>query len=527
MMTLSYFYTNNIPESIKLKDEILKLPCLKFFKVDVIDQHSDRFSQMEFLMSCHRDDVVIVDCTIPKYSEDKNERKNECSVFPILVAQVNMLDHVLVVSNNMLPLNITPQRQGYDSPRLEFNFTKEKQIKWIEEQIVDLYNLIKEGKHYNRVKLETYHDFSIYQEEMENMWSNSSEFRKSKEKGKKKVLISYRNSHIEEVKLYRDRYKKQHPEEVVRMIEPGILCSNEEALSPMRKWMLVFMLEEHIHDIDELIVYHTNDYTDSWWTCAELIMVFYNNYGRSKDKQIKIKYYDSNEHTEKNIEECNWLNLKHGKESDNILSKSQMNRLARLAANTRPGSMGPECMSNIEQMKMLNEKINNSNFFVRMIMRWTIKHMLLKSIPASLSKGNRNEMLRKSLLLYTNKEELKKYLADEVFDDTFWHSISFQTQRSTPAFVKQGDSACIDINYFLKAPMSEAVNLSIEKIQAFSENHKNFTIPTDTTSTTYIAKEITTSKYLWLATRMGQPTIVKDNIPGLERVPIFNIKKCE
>ena len=65
-MTLSYFYTNNIPESIKLKDEILKLPCLKFFKVDVIDQHSDRFSQMEFLMSCHRDDVVIVDCTIPK-----------------------------------------------------------------------------------------------------------------------------------------------------------------------------------------------------------------------------------------------------------------------------------------------------------------------------------------------------------------------------------------------------------------------------------------------------------------------------
>ena len=204
-----------------------------------------------------------------------------------------------------------------------------------------------------------------------------------------------------------------------------------------------------------------------------------------------------------------------------------MDRLARLAANTRPGSMGPECMSNIEQMKILNEKINHSNVFVRMIMRWTIKHMLLKSIPASLPKENRNEMLRKSLLLYTNKEELKKYLADEVFDDTFWHSISYQTQRSTPAFIKKENSACIDIDCFLKAPMSEAINLSIEEIQAFSENHKNFTIPTDTTSTTYIAKEISTSKYLWLATRMAQPTIVKDNIPGLERIPIFNIKKCE
>lgn len=189
--------------------------------------------------------------------------------------------------------------------------------------------------------------------------------------------------------------------------------------------------------------------------------------------------------------------------------------------------MGPECMSNIEQMKILNEKINHSNVFVRMIMRWTIKHMLLKSIPASLSKENRNEMLRKSLLLYTNKEELKIYLADEVFDDTFWHSISYQTNKSTPAFVKQGDLASIDIDNFLKAPMSEAINLSTEEVQALSENHKHFTIPTDATNTTYIAKEITTSKYLWLATRMGQSTIVKDDIPGLERIQIYNIEKCK
>lgn len=153
--------------------------------------------------------------------------------------------------------------------------------------------------------------------------------------------------------------------------------------------------------------------------------------------------------------------------------------------------------------------------------------MLLKSIPASLSKENRNEMLRKSLLLYTNKEELKIYLADEVFDDTFWHSISYQTNKSTPAFVKQGDLASIDIDNFLKAPMSEAINLSTEEVQALSENHKHFTIPTDATNTTYIAKEITTSKYLWLATRMGQSTIVKDDIPGLERIQIYNIEKCK
>lgn len=84
----------------------------------------------------------------------------------------------------------------------------------------------------------------------------------------------------------------------------------------------------------------------------------------------------------------------------------------------------------------------------------------------------------------------------------------------------------MDINCFLKAPMSEAINLSTEEIQDLSENHKHFTIPTDTTNTTYIVKEIPISKYLWQATRIGQPTIVKDNIPGLERIPICNIKEC-
>ena len=75
--------------------------------------------------------------------------------------------------------------------------------------------------------------------------------------------------------------------------------------------------------------------------------------------------------------------------------------------------------------------------------------------------------------------------------------------------------------------MSEAINLSTEEIQVLSESHKHFTIPTDTTNTKYMAKEISISKYLWQATRMGKPTIVKDNIPGLLRIPIYNIKKYE
>ena len=34
-------------------------------------------------------------------------------------------------------------------------------------------------------------------------------------------------------------------------------------------------------------------------------------------------------------------------------------------------------------------------------------------------------------------------------------------------------------------------------------------------------------RYLWLATRMGRPTIKEENAHGLERIPIYNITRCE
>ena len=34
-------------------------------------------------------------------------------------------------------------------------------------------------------------------------------------------------------------------------------------------------------------------------------------------------------------------------------------------------------------------------------------------------------------------------------------------------------------------------------------------------------------RYLWLATRRGRPTIKEGNAPGLERIPIYNITRCE
>lgn len=514
-MKISYFYSKEISESVELKEKVLKLSIINNCDVNIIDSSSPNFNQLEFLISCHRDDIVIVDCTIPKDSTIK-------TVYPILVAQVNMLDHVIVISNNMLPLNITPQRQGYDSPRLKLDFTQEKQINWIEEQLLELSTDISSNNHYNRIPLNGYQDLERFRSLIEKMWEESDNYRRKKEGNKKKVLISYRNSHYKEVAEYKAKYEKKHPNTIVRMIEPGVLCTGEETLTPMRKWMLVFMLEERIHDIEELIIYKTNDYTDSWWTCAELVMVAYNNYNRDNSKKIKVTFYDP--YTEKESEEdaISWL-------IHPTLNESQKNRLSRLAANTRPDTMGPECMNNIDQMRSICESIKTSNFIIRSFLKWGIRQMLKKSIPTTLSKRDKKEMLKKTIKLYTNKDELDLYLSDDVFQDNFWNKLSYQTEWPTPAFIKVKDNniekVAIDIEAFLNAPMNELISLTEEELQTKSKLNEKVTIHTENKHVELNVKESENKCYLWLATRMGQPIVKGNNPPGLEEIPIFELSE--
>lgn len=515
-MTISYFYSDEISKSEKLHQEVMNLDVIKNFEVHTINLRSPSFTQLEFLIACHRDDIVIVDCSIPEDITIK-------TVFPILVAQINMLDHVLVVSTTMLPLNITPQRQGYDSPRFKREFSDKKQLLWIDEQIKDLYRAISNGTHYKRIPLKGYQDLERYRLEMELMWDKSQKYNMARDSEKKKVFISYRSSYYNEVLKYKEIYKKKHPDTIVRMVEPGILCSDAETLSPMRKWMLVFMLEERIHDIQEFIIYKTSDYTESWWTCAELVMVAYNNWGRTEESKIKIKYYAPE--TEEQEVDVDKLLIPCS------LNKQQKNRLARLAANTRPDTMGPECMNNIEQMRSICDSISKSNFIVRSFLKWGIKQMLKKSIPTTLSERDKKEMLKKTLKLYTNKNELDLYLSDEVFQDNFWNKLSYQTEWPTPAFIKVKDKdkdkemISIDIEAFLNAPMNELISLTVEELQTKSKRNEKVTIQTKNKHVELNVKESGNKRYLWLATRMGQPIVKGDNPPGLEKIPIFELSE--
>ena len=62
-------------------------------KVDVADAN-----YLTFIRSCTECDVVFVDTTIPPDG-------NTPSVYPCLVPDVNLLDHIFVFSDNRFPLN--------------------------------------------------------------------------------------------------------------------------------------------------------------------------------------------------------------------------------------------------------------------------------------------------------------------------------------------------------------------------------------------------------------------------------------
>lgn len=163
---------------------------LKFESV-IVKREVNPLQQQQFLYAVHVSDIVVIDCTIPT-------DMNNGGVYPALTAQVNILNHVVVVSENNLPLNITPFRGVY--PRKDGErYTVDRILKELPEQIE---KSLKEDT-YNRIPEDMINDFLKYQKEMEEMLGASLEIRKRKREKKTLVMISYRNSHSEEVEKFK------------------------------------------------------------------------------------------------------------------------------------------------------------------------------------------------------------------------------------------------------------------------------------------------------------------------------------
>lgn len=488
------------------------------FELVTVNKDINPLQQQQFLYAVHISDIVVVDCTI---SSDVNDG----AVYPALTAQVNILNHIIVVSENNLPLNITPLRGVFPQKDGE-RYTIEHILKELPEQIEQS---LKEDT-YSRIPEDMINDFLKYQKEMEEMLVASLEMRRRRKHKKISVMISYRNSHSEEVEKFKsiivgtDPSSKNERHRLgcngdyeLKVLPPASLCGADEAHTPMRRWMLVGLLEDHIRAVDEVWVYESRDangeidYTKSWWTIAEMIMVANINYGNTK--KIKVKAYNSIKQQFYETTPRQYI--------VNI-TEAQHKRLARHLSNTRPDTMGPECLAQVKQLKMIAKLMRYSSEEMKQQMLENLRANFELSVPKTLEEDERKQMIDDMIKMYSDPDEIERYANDDVFKEEFWNDISYQTAEATSCFV----NGCIDVDEFMSIPMDEITGHSLDDfVKASLKNGGAINLGSWIHPLKYKVSKANIDRYLWLATRMGKPTIKDGNAPGLERIPIYNITK--
>lgn len=488
------------------------------FELVTIKKDVNPLQQQQFLYAVHVSDIVVVDCTIPSDF-------NDGGIYPALTAQVNILNHVIVVSENNLPLNITPLRGVFpqkDGERYTIEYILKKTSEQIEQSL-------KEDT-YSRIPEEMINDFLKYQKEMEEMLGASLVIRRRKKYEKTSVMISYRNSHSEEVEKFKsiitgtDIQSKNERHRLgcdgdyeLKVLPPASLCGADEAHTPMRRWMLVGLLEDHIREVDEVWVYESRndngeiDYTKSWWTIAEMIMVANINYDNIKKIRVKV-YNPIKQQFYETTPQQYLVNV----------TEAQHKRLARYLSNTRPDTMGPECLAQVKQLKMIANLMRHSTEEMKQQMLENLRANFELSVPKTLEEDERKQMIDDMIKMYSDPDEIERYANDDVFQEKFWNDISYQTAETTDCFTNNR----IDVDKFMSTPMDEVTGHPLEDfVKASLENEGTINLGTSENPLKYKVSKANIDRYLWLATRMGRPTVKEGNAPGLERIPIYNITR--
>lgn len=488
------------------------------FEVVYVKKEVNPLQQQQFLYAVHVADIVVVDCTIPSDSIDGG-------VYPALTAQVNLFNHVIVISENCLPLNITPYRGVYPKENDEI-ISSDRIVQGLSSEIE---TSLREDT-YKRIPEDMIDDFLKYQEDMEKMLGYSFNIRKKPQKNATSVMISYRNSHSAEVENFKKIIIGEDESSVIKrkemgcdgkyelkVLPPASLCGADEAHTPMRRWMLVGLLEDHIREVDEVWVYESRDdkseidYTNSWWTIAEMIMVANLNYG--SEKQIRVRVYKPNEEKFYEVTPQKYLVE---------LTEEQHKRLARVLSNTRPDTMGPECLAQVKQLKKIATFLRLSSKEEKQQMLDNLRENFEMSVPKTLPREEREKMIDDAMMMYSDPDEIERYANDEVFKEEFWNDISYQTDTATSCFV----SGEIDVDKFLSIPMIETTGHPLSDFAKASQRKDGLiNLGSMLHPKHYKVTKANTDRYLWLATRMGRPTVKDGNAPGLERIPIYNIKK--
>ena len=510
--------------------EVLEKSILGEYMI-VTPEDTKFFTQGEFLMSLFRDDAVIVDGTIP------NDLKTT-SVYPILTAQINMLDNILVLSETDLPINIKPLRKPY-IVNVESHCSKKCTCinDWLVNELKDILQNLQFG-YSKRISINSLSELSGCKGDIELIQSQAAKWYVNhiKESGKKNILISYRSKYYHndykgaEIPLierihpvnYKENYKPH-------IFEPQSLCSGDEILTPMRRWMLVGLLDDRIRLMDELWIYYTPDYFDSWWTISELVSVAYFNSTTGKSHPLVVRIYNPETNKLSKIDLEKDLNINMSQEYND--QTTYIDKMARLMANTRPNIMAPEAREDIQRVKSIASLLQKCPRFIRNFIlnriRKSVISMSKLAMPQDMKEEEKEEMLNRIHNMYSDSHIIIDYANDEVFANDFWYKMSYGIHKTdmhlgdvafTPEKIKLGS---INLHAFFEAPMKEIINysedgfLELDKPQVVLKNSNGETVEGEISSVTTL--------YLWYGTKRG--VIGGKYKSGLEPIVVYHFKE--
>lgn len=111
---------------------------------------------------------------------------------------------------------------------------------------------------------------------------------------------------------------------------------------------------------------------------------------------------------------------------------------------------------------------------------------------------------------YSDPKTIMAYANDAVFKGEFCNNISYQMKRVASVFI------AIELDTFMDTPMQKLTQLKDENLRTAATSDSQVKLKGNKYNVCEGKK-----RYLWLATRMGMPT-VKD-APGLEIIQTYNL----
>lgn len=428
----------------QLANDMIDLALEYRFQPTILSQPSI----IEYFQTCVSAAAVIVDVSI---------ENGDSSIYESISVQPNLLDHVLFVSRTYLPLNFTPSIRGgtpaYPYPDLEklspgiqklfenVRWSNAEILNWLREQL----KCLKRPPHSKRLSQSEFESLPLDGAPWRKMLEENMERLKKRSLSVPKTFISYRGTYIKQVREFKRMLEQRSPERQIRVVEPGEFAFETELLSAARIWMVMGQLDDEIRECDDLIVYESEDYLASWWTRAELFAAAYITGGGGnwirRDPKVGIRVYSPKTGAFRKADRKYTYNI----------SLTQRRRVARIIANTRPDTIGPESNWSIKLQRWIS-RFGLDKHYLKFIQKTVkikgIDDMIANSTPEEVLGSERVSDIMNELTL----DSYRSFIWDHVFDKEFWRDFGrISIEASAP----------IDTDNFISAPESmERLNLS-------------------------------------------------------------------